>query len=120
MSVNECKKSIEYYYSLNPIAYPILVKFELKQKNTPGQTPTLEVIILLQSREENEDSQLKLSFEGVRELNLSQPSLSEYHIPFIKIDPIKDSQWENLVFKVKDEEEGTFSFFCKNFEAIIC
>lgn len=114
MRIEENK--IEHYYSLKPISYPVLVKFELKQNLIAGETPTLDVLVVMQSREKHGHKSLNLFFEGVRELNLSQPSLSEFHIPFIKIDSIKNSQWEDLSYKVQDEEEGSFSFLCKSFE----
>jgi hypothetical protein len=114
------EEKIEHYYSLKPISFPILIKFELKQNVIAGETPTLDVSVVMRSRDKHETKSLNLFFEGVRELRLSQPSLSEFHIPFIKIDSIKDSQWEDLTYKVKDEEESTFSFLCKNFEVDVC
>lgn len=114
------EEKIEHYYSLKPISYPILVKFELKQNSIIGETPTIDVLVVMLSRDKHEPKSLNLFFEGVRELSLNQPSLSEFNIPFIKIDSIKDSQWEGLTYKVKDEEEDTFSFLCKNFEVDVC
>ena len=113
------EKAIEYYYSLKPLKYPTLIKLELKQIVTEETAPESEVTILLQSREPNDSQYLRLFFERVRELKINQSPLSEFSIPFIRIDSVKHYQWEDLIYRVKDEEEETLSFYCKNFEAAL-
>ena len=113
--MNSEDKTIEYYYSLKPTVYCILVKLEINQVCIDDMTPELEIMILLRSQDSNNTKHLKLLFEGVRELKLNQPSLSEFNIPFIKIDLIKNLQWEDLAYRVKDEEDESVSFLCKKF-----
>lgn len=116
--MNSISNKIDEYYKIKQIDFPIIQVFELKQNFTEGATPELSLKILLKSRNKNEKKHLQLYFEGIRELGLKQSSLSEFDMPFIKIENISELQWEHLNYKVKDEDD-TLSFLCRDFHVNI-
>ena len=112
---------IERYYSLKPTDFPILERLEIQQSMTLDEVspPELCLEIELRPRSKTDHRRLFLSFIGVKELQLRQPSWSEVQFTFLEINSIQTQQWENLRYKVKESEENALSFFCKSFHAAI-
>ncbi|HET6978763.1 MAG TPA: hypothetical protein VFI24_20695 [Pyrinomonadaceae bacterium] len=109
-------QAISEYYSLKPTAFTTVARLELRQHDfNDGSPPELALEIELLADNGGEKS-LLLSFEGVRELKIQQPSLSLFQIPFIEIRSIQDSQWEKLNYKVQSENDS-ISFFCRSFSS---
>jgi len=113
--------TIERYYSLKPTDFPILERLEIQQSMTVDEVspPELRLEIKLRPRGRTDHRRLFLSFLGVRELQLRQPSWSEVQFTFLEINSTQTQQWENLRYKVKESEEDSLSFFCKRFHAAI-
>jgi hypothetical protein len=112
-------EAVEHYYSLKPLCYSILVKLELNQIIVDGKTPELEVNIVLRSNQQHDYRCLYLVFNGVTEIKFKQPQLSLFSIASITIDCIKYYQWEDVFYKVIDDEDESLSFYCKHFEATL-
>jgi len=59
---------------------------------------------------------LKLRFEGVASLKIGFASPSFQQVNGLDILDISASGWENLQFRVLEEEGGTISFYCRSIE----
>jgi hypothetical protein len=110
-------QAIRKYYSLRPTDFTILLRLELQQLVFPDSTPDLVIEIEL-GTDDGDNRRLLLSFAGVRDARIQQPSLSLFDIPFIEICSIRDRQWEDLSYKVRCKED-LISFICRSFDAHI-
>jgi len=104
--------SIEEYLAIEPRDYTILSTLELQQEVPPKTPPEITLTIQLHHNKESDPRRVFLTFLGVVNLELRQRgSLIEF--PLLEIDLIRNSQLENLNYKVRDSEEGSLSFYCK-------
>jgi hypothetical protein len=63
-------------------------------------------------------AKLLLTFFGVRNLTLRQSRLSELRIGTLRVDSIRDRQWEGLNYRVVDDEDEVLSLLCLDFDAV--
>jgi hypothetical protein len=112
-------KDIRQYWSLNPREFHILDRLIMSQ-TYPAKRPTeiLGLELVLRSKEAADRRRLVLSFSGVEELQVT-PHASLIQFLMLEIRSIRDRQWENLKYEVKETEEDTLSFYCASFEANI-
>ena len=113
------EQAIRAYLALNPAQFDILDRFELRQQYSLDQEHNLYLEIWLRMYEnEYEDSRrLRLTFEGVRDLKTIFQGFTL--LPSIVIRSIRDYQWEQLRYEVKDADGNSFTFFCRRFQAQI-
>jgi hypothetical protein len=111
--VTDNDEAISKYYSLHPTDFPLLLRLEVLQVLTPDETPDL--VISLELGQESSNRRLLLTFTGVREAKIQQPSLSLFQISFLEISSIRESQWEDLSYKVRCEDD-LISFLCRSFD----
>ncbi|SRR6266699_2599603 len=118
--MDEKDETIDYYYSLKPTDFPILERLDIHQ-DVPYQGRPVELSLEIRMRppSDTDRRRLLLSFQGVRDLRLIQPSWSEFHMSLIEINSIRSQQWENLNYQVKETEEASLSFLCKHFDTTI-
>lgn len=74
-------------------------------------------IILSHQPSSFNDDKLEVIFSGVRDFRMG--NIDGLFALFIDIADISESQWENLPYKVKENEYDTFSFYCKSFTFIV-
>ena len=55
----------------------------------------------------------KIFFRDAREIKTGL--LDHLYIPMICVVDISSNQWENIKYRVYDDEHGLFSFYCKDF-----
>ena len=111
--------TLDRYYSLVPRNFPVLVRLEILQTIPPEMLlGAISIHIELRPSEEEDRRRLFLSFQGVVNLQIKQ-EWSEFAFSEIKVVSIQDHQWEQLNYKVYDEDEESISFFCRSFEASI-
>lgn len=111
-------KIVEYLkleQRLFPVAGVILIA-----GNDGKMDDTFRIDLKLEMHRVDADSgvRLSLAFFGVRELVLRQPHLSELHIGVLKINSIRDRQWDGLNYQVADSEKEILSFLCLDFDVI--
>jgi len=110
---------IEHYYALKPVDFSVLERLELSQTVPPQQTPSdLSLNIVLHSPRRTDKRRLCLSFDGVVNFSLV-PWSSFVQFPLIEIRAIGDRQWEHLQYEVRETENNTLSFVCRDFDASI-
>jgi hypothetical protein len=118
MTLSDARK-IENYYSLLPTKFSVLRRMVVEQEIASDTAPQINVTFELGSNEIGVDDKLVLQFMGVRQLQLNQPSWSLVALTLIEIASIRDSQWENINYKVAETEEDIFSLLCRDFSAQI-
>ena len=110
---------IEHYYALKPLDFSVLERLELSQTVPPQQTPSdLSLNIVLHSPRRTDKRRLCLSFDGVVNFSLV-PWSSFVQFPLIEIRAIGDRQWEHLQYEVRETENNTLSFVCRDFDASV-
>lgn len=109
---------IKEYHSLCPGDFRVVSRIGIVQRIFPEvDTPELTLELDLTSETGNDSRRLALSFTGVRNLRLQQPSWSLFQMTTLQIMSIAEDQWEGLKYKVRDDEEDSVSFTCSDFEA---
>jgi hypothetical protein len=99
---------LDYYSSLKPLKSYSLDKILLSQESPPEElSVSMELI-----GEGLEYPTLHVQFHGVRQLEMRLGHLSNA----MDITPIKDRQWENLNYVVREAENHQISFYCSDFE----
>ena len=67
----------------------------------------------------NNKKKLMLKFKGVVNLQITPPERCPIYFSQLEIYSIKDRQWEGVRYSVKEVENDTISFLCKNFTVSI-
>ena len=112
-------KAMSQYWSLNPREFYLLDQLILSQTYPAKRsTEILTLELVLRPIEAMDRRRLVLSFSGVEELQVT-PHASLIQFLMLEIRSIRDRQWENLKYEVKETEEDTLSFYCASFEANI-
>lgn len=111
--------AIEQYWALNPLRFDILDRLVYSQSYTEqqGHQVTVELRLRIGEREEDDRRRLRIVCTGVKDLRLQFGGFM--HFPRITIRSIRDWQWEDLRYEVADEEQGTFSLYCRAFQALL-
>jgi hypothetical protein len=102
---------IDKYLAASPAELPTVVAVHVQQEALAEQTPSLEVVLDLAQRGVAGD-RLRLTFTGVRNLCLRQPSWSLFEIKFLEIRDVSSDQWEGVRFIVNDPENDSISLQC--------
>ena len=110
--------SIEQFLSVRPQDYTILSTLELQQEVPHKTPPEITLTIQLRHNDESDRRNLLLTFLGVVNLEL-RPKGSLVGFSLIEIISIRDFQWENINYKVRDTEEGSLSFYCKEIQVTV-
>jgi hypothetical protein len=113
------EQAIRAYLELNPTQFDVMDKFELHQQYSLDQEHKLflELWLRMYENEYDDARRLRLTFEGVRDLKTAFQGFTL--LPKIVIRSIRDYQWEQLRYEVKDAEDNCVSFFCRSFQAEI-
>lgn len=116
--MNDENIAIQHYYSLNPIQFGFLESLNLYREIVSEGCSDYLLEIKMRTFPENPDThKLHLSFLGVRNLRLG--NLEGLTNLFIEIRSIHEHQLEDLEYKVVESENEAFSFYCKDFKAIV-
>lgn len=98
---------ITNYWSLNPREFHLLDRLVLSQTYPAKRSSELlSLDLVLRSKETSDRRRLYLSFNGVEDLQLT-PHASLIQLLLLEIRSIRDRQWENLKYEVKETEEDT-------------
>jgi hypothetical protein len=97
------------YEIITPAELKFIKRIEIS-RNWIGAPLTCEFVLCDRSGE----SSVTAMFEGVSELEIAKTRGIDCGGP-LKVLDIKDRQWENANYKVKDYEEESISFYCKVF-----
>jgi len=100
----------------NEFGYLLSLEFS-REFNDLGCTE-YTVNIVLCNYPDNRNSKLLLRFSGVK--NLKFGDLDGLVKNFISITDITSHQMEGIKYSVKEEENETFTFYCKSFSYDIC
>lgn len=110
---------MSHYWSLKSREFYILDQLTLSQTYPAKQsTEILALELVLRPKEPTDRRRLVLSFRGVERIHLI-PQSSMVQFLMLEIRSIRDRQWENLKYEVKEKEEETISFYCESYEASI-
>jgi hypothetical protein len=112
------QQKIDEYHLLKPYRLSLVTRFELTRRYL-NQGFELELTIHMTSSSYAEigDEELLLSFVGVRNLELTELGASFQRC--LEIRNVSDRQWEGVVYKVHDFENGGLSFLCHDFSATV-
>jgi hypothetical protein len=104
-----------HFLAIEPSKYATLDKLVIAQDSPPGDlTSYISVEIELLGKQ-FEDGMLHIKFFGVQQLQIKmEKSYHAYSI--LSIISIKERQWDQLDYAVREREENIFSFFCAYFE----
>ena len=112
------QQKIDEYHLLKPSRFDLVTSLELTQPVLDeGFDLKLTICLTSSSDAEIGKEELVLTFVGVRNLELAQlgPAFQRY----LEIRDVSDRQWEGVVYKVHDFENGGLSFLCRNFSATV-
>ncbi|MGO4347035.1 hypothetical protein AB4Z45_16250 [Paenibacillus sp. MCAF9] len=111
------KKSVELisvFYQLHN-KFPYLHSYHYSRNfNENGSIEQSFKIILCDYPYYEDDKKLAITFSNVIDLKIG--NTGGIVGLFIDIADISNYQWEGMKYKVKEEEEETFTFYCKSFE----
>jgi len=107
---------IEEYLKLQPAKFSSLESLSIKQPVPPNAWYGIEILMRLAS--EDGKKRLELHFQGARDFSFRLDGCVGGHLVMIR--SIKSDQWEDLDYRVDDDEWGAFSFYCKSFTAKFC
>ena len=105
---------IAQFYSLRPIRFPILRRFEIHQEAGQG-APLLQLSLELMSDAPGEGT-LLLTFDRVVDLKVEWPQWSLVRVDVIAIADVSDQGLEDIRYRVS-EGAGFFAFSCGDFHA---
>lgn len=111
------KKSVELIsaFYLQHNKFPYLHSYHYSRNfNENGSIEQSFKIILCDYPYYEDDQKLAVTFFDVSELKIG--NTGGILGLFIEITDISNYQWEGIKYKVKEEEEETFAFYCKSFE----
>jgi len=117
--VSETDAAIEHYFSLKPIQFDRLIRFELKLILQPGwdvwdATYTLTIEL---KQAPGSSASLLLTFRGVRQLDFLPAELLIIPVE-LDIRCVRDPERENVKYRVWNLEQDTdLTFTCEFFEA---
>ena len=106
---------IDQYLAAKPREFPIVRIFELRQHLPQADVPSLDLVLEL-GRTDGGARRLRMTFLGVVQLRLVQPSLSAFTIDYLEIADVTARQLEGLRYEVKDAEEDALAFSCREIE----
>ena len=115
--MNNAEQKVQRYHALKPLRYDVLVQVELCSELPPAtDPPELTLYMRLQETSARAPRQLCLTFQGVADLKLKELG-GMMQMTQLDITRIHSWQWEGLDYHVTDAEEGTISFYCRDFQA---
>jgi len=113
--------NLAHYYALRRgQKFHHVERLELRQTDGfgwRGDIASLEVV--LSSAEPNDGRILKLTFNGVLNLRLTPPPRMVISLTTLEVSPVRDLQWEGVSYSVKETDEDTLAFLCRDFTADI-
>ncbi len=111
--------AIRQYYSLNPGQFGFLESLKLYREfcDSGCSDYILELKLRNYPGKKKEERLLNLTFTGVRNLKIGV--LEGILNLLIDIRSVHEYQLEDLCYKIVENENEAFSFFCKDFKAVI-
>ena len=113
-SMNRKSTSIEEFRALSPLKYGFLEALELFREIRPNGCSDFRLRLVM-APPGMDATRLVLVFEGVRDLRIGH--LEGLFKLVLGITPIKDSQMEDLNYKVIEQEYDAISFSAANLRA---
>jgi hypothetical protein len=112
---------IKRYHDLGGIKFKILSRMEMvADQSVPLSEEIGQVTLMLELMTiNNDDTKLRLIFRGVKDLRFIPLQGSIIYFSQLKITNIDDKQWENVTYKVSEQEDNTLYFLCSSFEATV-
>lgn len=104
------------YYGLRPGRFHHVESLVLRQSDEYGGYGNIASLDLIVSSDQ-EVAQLHLKFSGVLNLRITPPDRMVINLSSLEIFPIRDLQWEGVCYKVRETEDNTLSFLCRDFSA---
>lgn len=97
--------------------YPFIISFNFYKKNNEYYELKDCIEIRLAKLPYYEgDEFISLKFQNVCELNLGD--VYSYCVPYITIIDVSENGFENIRYKITEDEHSIFSFLCEDFEFI--
>jgi hypothetical protein len=97
------------YEIITPVELKYLKRITILQSWVFGPL-TCEVVFC----DQTEESSITAVFEGLSQIEIAKTSDGR-NIGPLKVLDVRDKQWENINYKVKDYEEEFLSFYCRAF-----
>lgn len=114
--MSEKEAVLARFTELFPLDFSIVSRLVVEvEKLWKGLPPETTVVVTLESGNVAERRKLLIRFEGVRDLHLKH-TCSLLTLSQLTIDNISSNQWENISYRVTEEEHNTMSLFCRDFK----
>ena len=103
---------VQDYYAIKPVRFNWMTRFEWSVDTAgPGLSRTLTVH-LTSSENSESGAELVMSFRDVTNLRFEAAGMVQ---PLLEVRDISERQWEGVKFEVRDSENETISFLCRDF-----
>ena len=107
-------EKIQQYNALQPIHFSLMSRFEwVSAPLESGYSQTL-VLHLTSLQDDQHRAELVLDFQGVRNIRFTAVGLAQ---PLLEIRDVSNQQWDGVSYEVRDRENDTISFLCRDFSA---
>lgn len=109
--------SIERFNSLRGDSLAFVEEFRLKQERSlVDGSFRLDLHIILRQRDLLGTAGIRLCFSGIADLRLRLGEIP-FTLPLLEVFAIRDYQWQDIRYKVKETEEEKLVFYCRSFTA---
>ncbi len=109
-------EKVRQYVSLEPIRFNLVKRFEwvtVPLASGYSQQLSLQLISL---RDGEDRAELSLRFLGVRNIRFTAAGLMQ---PLLDIRDVSDQQWDGVSYEVRDRENDTIYFLCRDFSVSV-
>jgi hypothetical protein len=105
--------NIDKFHALMPVSYYFLIAISLKREFSFEEfsPPTIEFTLSKVSSGKTED--MKVHCTNARDIKIGD--IESLHGIQLEIYDVSSHQLEGILYKVMDEENNAFSFFCSDF-----
>ena len=112
--MSSTSEKIQQYNALQPIHFSLLSRFEWWSAPLGSGYSQHLVLHLTSLLGDQHGAELILNFQGVRNIRFTAVGLAQ---PLLEICDVSNQQWDGVSYEVRDRENDTISFLCRDFSA---
>ena len=105
---------IQQYNALKPIRFTLMKQFEWSTVPLASGYSQHLLLHLTSLQDDQNKADLILNFQGVRNIRFTASQLAQ---PLLEIRDVSSQQWDGVSYEVRDVENDTISFLCRDFSA---
>jgi len=106
------------FRDMHQTRFPVVLSMEFLQTHVSEELGySLALVVTLSPLSGANSAVIKLSFEGVRNLSFTPGTAMPILLTRLTINRVSHWQWEGVGYEVKEIEDDTISFICRDFTA---